>query len=572
MKKTLYLLFMFIGLVFTSCEPMEDIHDELDAEFEGSVEGTIDSYTLTEDDYEDFLELDQTYFQTLDNAKNDIPAILNNNFPGLGKNSTVNVNFDVYSPVEPMDYTVNSSDYGLNNLDANYFSNEEEIEDFLSTKFFELEAGSYVNLTFNQKSEEISFELDEDDYDEIGDALGDTYSGPAYNAAKYNSFEIRETSENYWSSNMIVEGLGAAIEGRYGNVEGQLYTVTYETYAGSGNYDSPSLTVVYDGNQYVVVGAKSYELEYNDYGLIEDALGATYPGPTANAAQFGSFDVTEGSDNFWSEAMILEGLNVVLKNHFPDAAEGDEFDVNVKFYEGGTFYEIRSVILENGTYVINTSEPTVYVIERTQVYGFGNGEWKEPYVIPSELYTTEFEQRYSNFDDEEEVDHFIGIHLKSLYPYAQEGNFVPVAYKYYDGSTNMKYSSFYFRDGEFDLVPTVVEMTIQFSHNGMDWEPDNTIRYVLVDEDYQYIATQLADVYPTPSGNLADYGNFYMGGGDRSWDEDMLIVAMTTLLNDIAADAADGQKYLMVFTIYNSGEQTMELRFIKTDGEWVYNG
>ena len=35
MKKLFYLLMMFLGLAFTSCEPMEDIHEEVDAEIEG---------------------------------------------------------------------------------------------------------------------------------------------------------------------------------------------------------------------------------------------------------------------------------------------------------------------------------------------------------------------------------------------------------------------------------------------------------------------------------------------------------------------------------------------------------
>ena len=575
MKKTFYLLMMFAALGFTGCEPMEDIHDEIDAELEGRVQGTIPSYTVTEEDYTEFLELDQSYFLNREDANNDIPAILNERFPSLGKNSTVNVNFNIYAPIEPIEYEVTSADYSSEGLDVNYFSDEDEVIDFLYSKFFDLEEGSYVELTYDITSEVIEFTLDEDDYDEIGDALGDKYSEPAANAAQHNSFEIRESRDSYWSNDMIVEALGAVIDENYGTRPGQLYNVTYDTYAGSGNYGTPSLMVVYDGNKYIAVGARTYTLSQADYDLIGTELGDDYPGPAGNAAQYNSFDVNEGSDNRWTDDMILEAINVVLKDQFPGATEGAEFDVTVEhFINWETPAVTYSVVLEDGSYIINTNEPTVYVVEETQVYGLGNGQWKEPYVIPSNLYQNEFNQRYSNFDDEELVDHYIGTYLESLYPYAQEGDFVPVAYKFYNGErTVTKYGSFYYRNGNFELVPTVMETTVQFSHTGTDWEPDNTIRYVLTVEDYLYIADQLADVegFVSPAANLADYENFYMGGGQNNWDEAMLERAMIVLLNHIAPDAQDGQKYLMVFTIYNRGEQSKEMRFIKTDGEWVRN-
>ncbi|NJX17437.1 hypothetical protein HC176_18360, partial [Tamlana crocina] len=54
MKNSIYLLMMFLGVAITGCEPMEDIHEDLDARLDArSIEGMTE-YTLTDDDY-DFL-------------------------------------------------------------------------------------------------------------------------------------------------------------------------------------------------------------------------------------------------------------------------------------------------------------------------------------------------------------------------------------------------------------------------------------------------------------------------------------------------------------------------------------
>ena len=65
MKKTFYYLTMLIGLTtFVGCNPMEDIHDEIDAELDNKLAIADADYTLTEDDYE---ELGQNFPNLLKN-------------------------------------------------------------------------------------------------------------------------------------------------------------------------------------------------------------------------------------------------------------------------------------------------------------------------------------------------------------------------------------------------------------------------------------------------------------------------------------------------------------------------
>ena len=85
MKKTVYLLMAFIGIALTSCEPMEDIHNQIDAQIEGAAAGSVD-FTLTEDNYKKDLGLNYANFNSVADAKELIPGLLSDLYPSLGKN------------------------------------------------------------------------------------------------------------------------------------------------------------------------------------------------------------------------------------------------------------------------------------------------------------------------------------------------------------------------------------------------------------------------------------------------------------------------------------------------------
>lgn len=562
---------MFVGLALTSCEPMEDIHDEIDAELEGKVAGTIDSYTLTEDDYKETLELDFTSFNTVDDAKSLIPVLLDEVFPSLGGGSAVNVHYNLYDPINVEEYTMAAADYGS----ANYFTEMSDIQDFLSEKYSQAENGDYVELTYNFLSDVKEYTLDDDDFDEIGDALDSKYPDPASNAAQYSSFELRSDDADYWSNNMILEALGVAISAKFGDIEGQIYEVSYDTY--DGGFGSDSMKIVFDGNAYTTVGAQAYTLSYADYDYIETTqMGTDYPGPTGNAAQFSSFDVVDGSDNYWSDAMILEAINEVLLENFPSASEGDQFNVTVKRYLGGgqTDYVDIAVVLQNGAYVEDDAEPTVYFVEKTDVFAYSNGDWIQPLTLPSGIYTEEFNQSYGNFGDVDDMAFYVSRYLDPIYPYAEEGDLVPVAYKYYNGErTVTAYANFVYENGDWNYIPSVIEQSLQFGHNGTVWEPDNTIRYSLSGSDYTYIAETFAEVegFEAAASNLSSYGNFNTGTGASGWSDEMLLEAFDAFLDHIAPNAEEGQKYILSFTVYRGGYSTREMSLIKTDGEWVLN-
>lgn len=566
MKKLFYLFIMIIGLAFTGCEPMEDIHEEIDAELTESVAGTVD-YVLTEEDYET-LELPFGNFNSVEDAGALIPSLLTNQFPVWGEGSLVNVSFNLYDPIRVEEYTVTSSDYNAMDLPGDYFSNTFEIFEFLEMLYPQTENGDYVELTYNILADEIQYEIDGDDFDLIGDELGAEYPSPTSSAANFSNFDRREGNDAYWSNDMILEAINVVLPDNFDGVEGQTYRVSYSVYDGSPGTEN--MTVQFNGNAYVAVGGASYKISADDFDLIGEELGDTYPEPASSAAQYSNFDRRESDDAYWSNEMILEALNIVLAENFPAAVEGDRFEVTYLIYDGSAGTEMMAVVLQNGEYVVD-DEASVSTIEETKVYAYANGDWDVPFTLDSEDYT-EMGQSYPNFDNEDEAIYKLEIFLGSEFPYAEEGDFVALAYDFFSGSTNTRYANFVFEDGNWNYIPSVTEQTIQFGHDGEGWEPDNTIAYTLTDADFEFIGDALIDVYPGPADSAGYYGNFdRRPGNENYWSEEMLLEAFNLFLDELDPNAEEGQRYVVSYDVYTGSAGVESMSLIKEDGAWVIN-
>jgi hypothetical protein len=570
MKKFFNLLSMFLALVIVSCNPMEDIHDEIDAELDSQLAVAEADYVLTEDDYE---ELGQSFpnFSSLEDARTLIPALLSDLYPTYGAGSILNVGFDLYDPLRVTDYEMTASDYALIELDNEYFTGMGEITDFLEAKYPQAEEGSYVRLTYDITADEIVYELDADDYDLIGEELEDVYPDPAPNAAQYNTFEIREDRDSYWSMDMIIEALGVVIEENYGAVAGQLYNITYATYNGSRAEETIKLR--FDGNTFAAVDTGvSYELDSDDYQYIAAELSEEYPEATASMAEYGNFE--KRTSVYWEDEMIEEALNILLMREYPDAEDGDMFEVTYDVYDGEDKTETMSMIKSGDEFVINEGA-SVSTIEATNVFAFTNGDWNEPYMLPADSYTEEFGQSFSNFGDEEEALTKIAIFLGREFPYAEEGEFKAVAYRFYNGeATVTEYANFVLEGGEWSAIPSVISDSLQFGYEDGMWVPDNTINYSLGAADYAIIADALSgnDELSTQIASMERYSNFdRRPGASAYWDDDAILLAMQSLLNEIAPNAEEGQKYVLTFDIYNGSNTTESLSLIKEGGEWVVN-
>ena len=575
MKNSIYLLMMFLGLALTSCEPMEDIHDELDARLENrAIEGMAE-YTLTEDDY-DYLDVQFGNFSSLEEAGALIPLLLSDKFPVWGQGSLAQVTFDLFAPITPENYTVANGDYAGIGLSRQYFTQTSEMKDFLRFQFPQAQSNDYVRLTYRTVAVEMSHDISNDDFDVIEEELAATYPAPATSAARFNNFDRREGRDAYWSNEMILEAINAVLNENYPGVEGQTYEVSYRIY--DGNSGVESMKVRYNGTSYVQFGAMAHDISNNDFDFIGAELGDEYPVPASSAAQYNNFDRRASNAAYWSDEMILEAVNALLMERYPDASEGAQFNVSFRIYTGSAGSDLISVVLENGTYVINEAE-TISTLMETQVFAYGGGSWMVPMELPQNIYTQEFGQRFNNFGNEADAGFYIGRWLEPRYPYAQDGDFVSVGYIYsfvVNGvrKSETRYASFIYDEEqrEWEFIPSVIEQTLQFGHEGTGWVVDNTIVYTLADPaDYVYIADEFAAEHPGPSASAKRFSNFDRRPGNANqWTDAMLLEAFNLLLDErVAPGAAEGQKYLMTFDIYNGTNTIEQMHLIKENGEWV---
>tara|TARA_R110002020_G_scaffold303939_2_gene519520 strand:+ start:157680 stop:159377 length:1698 start_codon:yes stop_codon:yes gene_type:complete len=562
MKKLIYIfLLAIIGVSFSGCTPMDDIHEEIDADLNNnSVQGAID-YTLTEDDYT-ALDLGYGSFNSLDDAKTMIPGLLTDVFPILGSGSLVSATFNLYSPVVVENYTVTAADYSAIGLSNEYFSSQGEITSFLKYQFPQAKTGMYANLTYNTLADEIAYTIDADGFDIIGTELGDVYPEPASSASSYNNFDRREGRDAYWSPEMIVDAINAVLSENFDGITGQKYNVSYAIYDGSAGTEST--TVQFDGNAYVAVGGMSYQFGNADFALIGTELGTAYPEPAASAANYNNFDRREGNAAYWSQDMILEAINVILPVDFPAAAEGDKFEVSYAIYNGAAGVEITSVVLTDGVYVLDT-EASISTIETTTTYAYIANAWTMPYALTSEDYT-EMGQSYPNFSDRDEATYKIGVFLESLYPYAEEGDYAAVTYDYYSSGVTTQYTNFVFEGGSWNFVPSVIESSLQFGNDGTTWIPDNTIKYTLTNADYEYMADTLgADpAYAGIVATLRDYHDY-----DSSWTTEQILYSLFVLAEHNFPSAEIGQKYEMSYLVYNNGLGEYTASIILTADGWA---
>lgn len=216
---------------------------------------------------------------------------------------------------------------------------------------------------------------------------------------------------------------------------------------------------------------------------------------------------------------------------------------------------------------------------------YANDTWEKSTGITAAEYAAMGESR-AQFSNEDEALVKIPVYLKNKLAYEAPtaGDIEGVMYKLYvtdtddvdgDGRTDDKtvysYVVFYTYDGmDWVQYNNNIQSTIQFGHDGTTWVPDNTIKYTLIrNGDYEYMAAELegnADFANVSLDNLAGYGDF-----DYNWSDTQIEYALALFLDHLDPNAAEGQKYLLTYVIYDNGENDYQTSFIKTDGVWVVN-
>ena len=317
------------------------------------------------------------------------------------------------------------------------------------------------------------------------------------------------------------------VDRSYGNFDSEaqakekIPTLLNSKYPVWGNKSSATVTFKLFSKKYDEKSLESYTVSSQDYA-----------------------DGGHSYGNFSKASHITDFLDL----KFTSPANRLLVSLTYKYYSGSVS------ILNNGFLYVNDAWE--------MVTGFTNDEY------------TAMGESYPNFSNDDEAFAKIPVFLLDKYKYdaKKPGDIEGFMYKVYvGGGVTESYIVYFVFDGSnWSQYTNTIEETIQFGHDGTTWVPDNTIKYTLIrNADYEYMSAQLtgnADFDNVSLGNLASYGDF-----DYNWSDEQIHFALALFLDHLDPSAAEGQKYILTYVIYDNGENDYQTSFIKTDGAWVLN-
>ena len=552
MKKVIY-LFAFVALIFTGCDPLEDINAEIDAIPDEPNIGAFE-YTVTDEDY-DALDLGFGSFDSEQQAKDSIPQLLDALYPLYGQGSSVLVNYKLYvgNAEGVSDYTgatvydLSNADYASTGSDAfGFYPNidaTEEIPAVLDAQVASPTEGQIVLAKYKQYIETPVVGL-----------------APLYNAefpANYDSFELISVSgpdELGWT-------VGAA------NVQGSGFSggaVATEEWLISPEID---LTGQSDLKFQI-----TQEIDFlGDADLIDILVSTNY---TTGG------DVMAATWNVFSFDKTIYGDLTTSEDFDFSAYDGESIHIGL-LYSSTDSDSPRWRVESMAVKALGVSGDTD---AKGEYFVYEGGSWEEAenvYYLSSADYNSmgeEFGQpgRFDNFSSSTPADNYIPTFLGLEFPFAQEEDQIFIIYNYFSSSSGAgtRGQSYMFLNGAWMPHQSTIETSLQFGFDNGQWVPDNTIRYEVGQAAFDYIETTFGatDGFVDAVSSMAQYGNFdRRPSNDAYWSNENILTAFGSLLDNVVAPgAADGQKFVMSVAIYDGSSGIEDFSLIKTAGEWVF--
>ncbi|MBU2928077.1 choice-of-anchor J domain-containing protein [Winogradskyella psychrotolerans] len=134
-------------------------------------------------------------------------------------------------------------------------------------------------------------------------------------------------------------------------LRGDLYTFEAGEWTAHESTISTTLQFGFVDGIWVPDNTIRYTLAAADYTAIVTALEGTYPNATASMANYGNMDRRAGNAAEWTDAMVLEAINVVLDINDPSAAEEQKYVITLEVYNGSNTTEDFAVIKTGGVWV-----------------------------------------------------------------------------------------------------------------------------------------------------------------------------------------------------------------------------
>lgn len=541
--KKIFLLLTVFSMVFTSCDPLEDIYTDVDANSSAVVGDVI--YTLTDEDYE---ELDLSYgsFNSEEDAKAALPDFLLNKYPVWGKGSSALIEYQLYIGNAPgvSDYTnastyeFTNSDYATTGSDAfGFYPNVNEIDQIPAILSAQVENPTEGQIVLAKYKKYIETPV-------VGLANIVEYNF----AGSMEGWTVVEESGtgDVWTSNSgYVQGNGFQIGA---NVEWLV---------------SPSIDLTAEGNlKFQIAHAQKY---YSDQSLLKILVSTDYTDDITTAtwdeitlATSPGVDTYDLSENYDFSAYDGENINIAFKYESTDTDAGR--------------WRIESLALK----VLGATGETS---RKGAFYMYSSGEWEAVegvYFVSSADFDSMGEAsgqpgRYDNFGSSTPPGDYLPTFLNIKYPYALEGDALTVIYDYFSSSSGAQVrGDLYTKNaGAWSGFETTISTSLQLAHDGTSWVPDNTIKYELVAADYDLIADTYRDVpeYAAAVTNLESYGNI----STFNWEPEQIDAAINTVITKNFPGMEEGQKFAITVYVYDGSSHNIVINYILDGGVYVRN-
>lgn len=553
MKKLKYIIVtLFCGMLFVSC------NDELDEAYE---EAGVATPILNDITY----ELTSADFAGFDDAEDDIYEVFNA-FPSIE---------DAEIKIAPI--LSSKTDVAVNGLnifvDIEYFSgintNDEDLVALVTANKYELKASDYLTAGAS------AFLTSENEEDALKDAVARENPIPKENdIVRVEYLRYTETP---------VEGFVVFNETNFSTFQGwtpinisgvqewsegvDFNNVQMSGFDGSAvaNEDwliSPEIDLSDKSNVRILI-EQTYRFG-DDLNNLKVLVADNYPGSGVEAnweeITFNTLPTGEDFDYVTSDKVDVSDF------------DGKKVHIALKYVSTDSdnfLWRVRKIALESGG-LEGTTEQLFSFLK------YNGTEWEileedNVYVVKEEDYDEmEGPARFNSFSNSVLPENYLPTFLEREFPFAQEGDDKLVIYDFFFGgdtrtlTTGTQYI--------FNNTWAAPKVTLKFTYKDGRWEPNNAVPYEFVEQDYEFVATELASVEGLDDeiGNLERFGNFNRReGGSTFWDNDELLLALDVVLKAKFPNTEIGKRYEVTISAFPTGTETYLLELAES-GDYIY--
>ena len=536
---------MILTVSLVSCESsLEDTYDELG--LDNTVVGD-ETITLSDDDYEE-IGVANSFFESIDDAKELIPDFLTVRYPVWGKGSSVLVNYEIEFGTDLPEimgltnatvYQLGLADYATTGNQGAAFYPDIDSDDFLPEILEDAitmaEEGDMVLARYDQFFNEpeiglaniyqASFPTNYDDFENI-DVLGDQGWTVGSANVQGSGFQSGAFANEDWLISPEIDLAGQTDLKFQINQEIDLFGSPIDL------FDIIVSTDYVTGTDPMAASWTALDFDKTAYGsltLSPDLDFSAYDGETIHVA-FKYTSTDDVSPRWRIESFAIKTIGV----------EGEVDNKGAYYtYDGSRWEEAENV----------------FYLSKSDYDAMGEDSGRPG--------------RFNNFSNSVAPEDYLPRFLSRTSPYdfAQEEDEVLVIYRFFNGSTVLRGNSYSVVNGEW----TPHQVQLQFGHDGNKWVPDNTIKYTMGRPDYDLIIAALSAKYPDATSSMDNFGNMdRRAGNSAQWTDEMVLEAITVILDGINPTAVEAQKYIVTIDVFNGSRTTEDFAVIKENGIWVY--